>query len=107
PACSDDQSGSYPVARSHPGEDKRLLNVLRVTSPSSEAGTLLRGIAQQQPHLLWTQGRSAPGGRRGAESWSDAVRAVVTLVLIPRSAHGHRKAWADVVPKRHGPQEMR
>src|ERR1700745_3150969 len=96
-----------PAARGHAAKVKRFLHMLSVAIPCSEAGGLMRGVAQHPAHLLGVQVGCATCRCCRAKKGRNTVRAPVTLGLKALTAQGHGKAWTDVVAKRGGAQKMR
>ena len=81
PARLHEQRGRDSAARRHATKMKSLLNMFGVAIPRSQAGGLMRGIAQHPPHLLSVQARCATRGRGRAKERRNAVGAPVALCL--------------------------
>src|SRR5437879_13713764 len=75
--------------------------------PRSEAGGLMRSVAQHPAHLLSVQAGGATRRCCRAKKGRNTMRAPMTLGLKALTAQSHGKARTNVVAERGGAQKMR
>src|SRR5438067_2851875 len=81
--------------------------MLGVAIPRSEAGGLMRSVAQHPAHLLSVQAGGATRRCCRAKKGRNTMRAPMTLGLKALTAQSHGKARTNVVAERGGAQKMR
>src|SRR5438132_44644 len=81
--------------------------MLGVAIPRSEAGGLMRSVAQHPAHLLSAQAGGATRRCCRAKKGRNTMRAPMTLGLKALTAQSHGKARTHVEDERCGAQQLR
>jgi len=95
-----DQGSSEDCASGRfPGKEERLFPWFGVARPSADAGSLLRGVIEQQRIFSVLRPAAHPAAAPAPNDGNGAVGAAVSQCLIGGAAHAHGDACADVVAR--------